>query len=404
MKFKLSDVINLIGGGTPKTSVAEYWGGNIPWLSVKDFNNDSRYVYTTEKTITEDGLKNSSTRMLDVDDIIISARGTVGELAMIPFPMAFNQSCYGIRGKQDMILQPYLYYFLKDKISLLKNQTHGSVFDTVTRDTFANIEIELPAIDEQRRVGDILSTLDNKIESNKAINHHLEQMARAIFKSWFVDFEPWGGVMPSDWQEVRVGDLPVTVTDYVANGSFASLKENVQYLDTPTNAILVRLVDYNRNFNGDFVYITDAAWNFLGKSKLHGGEIIISNVGANAGTVFRCPRLPYKMSLAPNSIMISSALYENYLYYIFVSDNGQFLLRSILSGSAQPKFNKTDFRNLGIICPPNEALDKFNEVIAPLYEMSETRKAESQQLEQLRDTLLPQLMSGEISVTDLAAK
>jgi len=113
LKFKLSDVINLIGGGTPKTSVAKYWGGNIPWLSVKDFNNDSRYVYTTEKTITEDGLKNSSTRLLDVDDIIISARGTVGELAMIPFPMAFNQSCYGIRGKQDMILQPYLILFLE---------------------------------------------------------------------------------------------------------------------------------------------------------------------------------------------------------------------------------------------------------------------------------------------------
>ena len=87
---KLSDVIDLIGGGTPKTSISKYWGGNIPWLSVKDFNNDNRYVCATEKTITEEGLKNSSTKMLAVDDIIISARGTVGELAMIPFPMAFN--------------------------------------------------------------------------------------------------------------------------------------------------------------------------------------------------------------------------------------------------------------------------------------------------------------------------
>ena len=259
-------------------------------------------------------------------------------------------------------------------------------------------------IDEQINIAKTLSVLDCRIAENKKINHHLEQMAQAIFKSWFVDFEPWGGVMPSDWCKVRIGDLPVTVTDYVANGSFASLKENVQYLNTPTNAILVRLVDYKRNFNGDFVHITDAAWNFLGKSKLFGGEIIISNVGANAGTIFRCPRLPYKMSLAPNSIMISSALYENYLYYTFVSDNGQFLLQSILSGSAQPKFNKTDFKNLGVICPPNETLDKFNEAISPFYEVSEARKAESQQLERLRDTLLPGLMSGEISIADLTAK
>ena len=90
---QLADVIDLIGGGTPKTSVPEYWDGDIPWISVRDFNNDDRYVYLTEKSITQAGLDNSSTKMLAHDDIIISARGTVGELAMIPFPMAFNQSC-----------------------------------------------------------------------------------------------------------------------------------------------------------------------------------------------------------------------------------------------------------------------------------------------------------------------
>lgn len=91
--MKLIDAIEIIGGGTPKTSCAEYWNGNIPWLSVKDFNNDNRYVYSTEKTITPAGLEHSSTKLLQKDDIIISARGTVGEMAMISFPMAFNQSC-----------------------------------------------------------------------------------------------------------------------------------------------------------------------------------------------------------------------------------------------------------------------------------------------------------------------
>ena len=89
MKYKLSDIMDLIGGGTPNTSKKEYWDGNIPWLSVKDFNNDYRYVYETEKTITEQGLNNSSTKLLINGDVIISARGTVGEIATIPFPMAF---------------------------------------------------------------------------------------------------------------------------------------------------------------------------------------------------------------------------------------------------------------------------------------------------------------------------
>jgi type I restriction enzyme S subunit len=173
MKSKLSENIDLIGGGTPKTSVPEYWGGDIPWLSVKDFNDDSRYVYSTEKKITEAGLANSSTKLLNVDDIIISARGTVGELAMIPFPMAFNQSCYGIRGKKGKVIQTYLYYLLKDSIRLLKRQTHGSVFDTITRDTFANIYVDFPSLAEQQMIADTLSALDARIAENRKINHHL---------------------------------------------------------------------------------------------------------------------------------------------------------------------------------------------------------------------------------------
>ena len=115
MKYKLSEIMDIIGGGTPKTSKPEYWNGDIPWLSVKDFNNDYRYVYKTEKTITQDGLDNSSTKLLKRNDSIISARGTVGEMAMIPYPMAFNQSCYGLRAKEGIVDEEYLYYTARDK-------------------------------------------------------------------------------------------------------------------------------------------------------------------------------------------------------------------------------------------------------------------------------------------------
>ncbi len=96
-KVILNDIIKVISGGTPKTSVTEYWdNGTIGWLSINDFNNDSRKVYNSEKHITELGVKESSTKILEINDIIISARGTVGVLAQIGKPMAFNQSCFGI--------------------------------------------------------------------------------------------------------------------------------------------------------------------------------------------------------------------------------------------------------------------------------------------------------------------
>ena len=173
MRYRLSDVCTLIGGGTPKTTVKEYWGGDIPWLSVKDFNNGEKYVYQTEKHITEEGLLNSATTLLQPNDIILSARGTVGEMAVIPFPMAFNQSCYGVRAKKDIITSDYLYYLLKQKVGELKHNAHGSVFDTITRDTFAGIEIELTNIQRQKRVSKILSSFDTKIEMDTRINHNL---------------------------------------------------------------------------------------------------------------------------------------------------------------------------------------------------------------------------------------
>ena len=173
MKYNLSNLFEIIGGGTPKTTVPEYWGGDIPWISVKDFNNDERFVHKTEKNITEKGLYNSSTKLLNRGDIIISARGTVGEIAVIPSPMAFNQSCYGLRAKENLVDKDFLYYLLKNRIRTLKNNTHGSVFDTITKDTFDIIEVEIPEISYQIIIAKILSCLDDKIELNNQINKNL---------------------------------------------------------------------------------------------------------------------------------------------------------------------------------------------------------------------------------------
>ena len=120
--MRLGSVANIISGGTPKTSVSEYWNGDIPWLSVIDFNNDNRLVYKTQKSITKLGLKNSSTKILHKGQIIISARGTVGELAQVTCDMAFNQSCYGLNGDENIIRNDYMYYGLFRKIDTLKQK------------------------------------------------------------------------------------------------------------------------------------------------------------------------------------------------------------------------------------------------------------------------------------------
>lgn len=194
------------------------------------------------------------------------------------------------------------------------------------------------------------------------------------------------GQIPEHWKVKTINEITDVVTDYVANGSFASLAKNVQYKNEKDAAVLIRLVDYNKRFEGDFIYINNHAYEFLGKSKLFGGEIIISNVGANVGTVFRCPFLPIKMSLAPNSIMVKFKESDEFYYYWLKSPYGQHMLKAIVTGSAQPKFNKTNFRDMVAPVPPREVQDKIANVLRILDEKIDVNNA-------INDNLLEQAES-----------
>ncbi|TAK51820.1 MAG: restriction endonuclease subunit S [Gammaproteobacteria bacterium] len=141
---RFADTIEIVGGGTPKTSVPEYWSGDIPWFSVVDAPTDSEvWVLDTEKKVTRAGVESSSTRVLPVGTTIISARGTVGRIALVGVPMAMNQSCYGLRGLAGT--QGFFnYYSTRELVVRLQQHAHGSVFDTITRDTLAGVSVVVP--------------------------------------------------------------------------------------------------------------------------------------------------------------------------------------------------------------------------------------------------------------------
>jgi type I restriction enzyme S subunit len=160
--------------------------------------------------------------------------------------------------------------------------------------------------------------------------------------------------MSSELTKASFSEL-VEVTDYVANGSFASLKENVTYLDQDGYAVLVRLVDHNAGWKGEHVYVGKSAYEFLRKSSLLAGDVVVANVGANAGSVFRVPKLSRPATLGPNAVRVrpkhEASLTKDFLYYYLASPVGQEKLQSIITGSAQPKFNKTALRGLNIEIP-----------------------------------------------------
>ncbi|WP_317134996.1 restriction endonuclease subunit S [Brytella acorum] len=171
-----SEFVSILTGGTPKTSIADYWNGDIPWFSVVDTPADSDiYVFDTAKKITKDGLDNSAASILPEDTVIITARGTVGKLAMTHSPMTMNQSCYGLRGTNG-IGQYLVYQSIKNSLSEIKNNTHGSVFDTITRQTFSSISANLPSQEIAQSYEKMAAPFFQKILENVSQTQHLAQL------------------------------------------------------------------------------------------------------------------------------------------------------------------------------------------------------------------------------------
>ncbi len=162
----LDDMVELLSGGTPKTSVPSYWDGDIPWYTAKDAPNGSDvFAVDTERKITQLGVKNSATRVLDAATTVITARGTVGRLTCLGVPMAMNQTCYGIRGARSYP-DFFTYWNVRMAVDQLQTRTHGTIFDTITRQTFKLVDTVIPPAEVAKAFEGLVSTLMHRILRN----------------------------------------------------------------------------------------------------------------------------------------------------------------------------------------------------------------------------------------------
>lgn len=307
-----------------------------------------------------------------------------------------------LREKEGISDKDFIYYLSNSeyfKEPAIKSMVGSSGRQRVQRDVVENLEIYVPPLETQKKIGKVLSFFDKKISLNKKINKNLDDILDSIFKENFIkEFDNDN----NDWKIKNIGELPLIITDYVANGSFASLKENVTILDYEEYAYFIRNTDLKSKSFQKFV--NKHSYDFLKKSSLFGNEVIISNVG-DVGSVFLCPFLDKPMTLGNNMILVKSrddAINLNfYLFLLFRSNYGQYLISTITAGSVQSKFNKTEFKSLELTMPNDELIIKFNNLVSPIFDYKNKISDEIVRLTKLRDTLLPKLMSGEIDVSEV---
>lgn len=393
-EYRFSDVIELIGGGTPKTSVNGYWNGNIPWLSVADFNTGKKYVSNTEKTITEKGLSESSTKLLNKNDIIISARGTVGALAVLSRPMTFNQSCYGIRAKEEFSLNDFIYYLLKDTVSGFQQIAHGGVFDTITKDTFNEIEISLPPLPEQKAIASVLSSLDDKIDLLHRQNETLEKMAETLFRQWFVE------EAKEDWEEVVLGEYISVKHGFAFKGDYISTGETHLKLVTPGNFKI------GGGFKSDkFKYYTREDFPKEYIFKVHDLVVTMTDLSVDGDTLGYSALIPdnYKDEMFLHNqrvgkVEIKKEISKFFLYYLLKTEDYQWFILSGASGTSIRHTSPTSICSYSFKLPSKDKLDKFEKKCSIIQDKIRINQNQIQTLNALRNTLLPKLMSGEVKV------
>lgn len=401
---------NICSGGTPKSTVTEYYGGNIPWLNTKEINFNQ--IYKTEKTITNEGLNNSSAKWIPAKSVIVAMYGaTAGKAAINRIPLTTNQACCNLMINPTKADYRFVYYALCNDYTYLASLANGGAQQNLNAQQIKDFAIPLPSLEGQKRIANILSSLDDKIELNRRINENLEQQAQALFKSWFVDFEPFKGgkfvdselgMIPEELIISRIGDIPHTIESGRRPKGGAVLKgvpsigaENIKGLG---------YYDYSKTkyIPEDFALTTN-------RGKVYGYELLIYKDGGKPGyfipnyTIFG-EGFPFDEMYINEHVFrldFMSKEYNVFAYFYMQTPYIMNQLNSIGGKAAIPGINTKDVESLPIFNGDNKKIQEFGNLVLPMITTILRNCRENARLAQLRDTLLPRLMSGELAITDV---
>ena len=377
--YKLGDLVNLFSGGTPNKGRADYWNGDIPWISAKSMYED--FLSSSDLFITESGLRAGS-KLAQKGTILLLTRGS-GLFNRIPIcwtecGLAFNQDVKNIVSKdENVILNQFLFYWLygnKTDISAIL-ETTGIGAGKIDTERFLNMQINIPSISEQKQIIRAIEPIFSKIELNKRINHNLEEQALALYKSWFVDFDPFKGgkfvdselgMIPEGWTVAPLGCIAT-----ISSGKrppFKSTVQNEEYQIPVLGASSV--MAYTSEYLIEGLYI----------------------ITGRVGTLGELQRVKGKIWPSDNTLVISSDYY-NFVYQVLREVDYSSLNR----GSTQPLLTQSDLKSWPIVLPPEDVLNRFESCSLSLTSSILMNIEQNGVLRNVRDSILPVLMHDGIN-------
>ena len=409
--YKLGEVCTKIGSGaTPKGGKEAYLGGDTSLIrsqNVLDFSFswDGLAYINDEQASKLNGVE------LEQNDVLLNITGdSVARACIVPdeaLPARVNQHVAIIRGDQSIVLNDYILYYLQFKKQyLLSLSQGGATRNALTKGMIEELEIPLPTLNKQKEIVSILKSLDDKIGVNRKINENLEQQAQALFKSWFVDFEPFKdgefeeselGMIPKGWRVGAIGDYCKDRSGYAFKSSWWS--------NSGIPVVKIKnITDDGRLDMTDSSFVSNEHADLAKEFQTKVGDLLIAMTGATIG---KFCIVHSNNKLCVNQRVGKFFLGENplkklpFVYYNLRRPN---VFEEIVrrgQGSAQPNISGKDIETISIIYPSEEIISQFNILLYSLFEKIICNLQESRRLATLRDTLLPKLMSGELKVNDM---
>ena len=417
--YRISEIGDVIGGGTPSTKNVKFWGGNIPWLTPKDLAHyTSVYIKNGENYITEAGLKSGST-LLPADTVLVTSRAPIGYLAIAQNPIATNQGFKSIVCRKDICNPLYLYYYLKANISYLRLFGTGATFPEISGSVMKKIKINIiEDLHLQTKIASILSTYDELIEKNNRKIEILQEMAEELYKEWFVRFrfpeykntkkqDSTLGMIPENFKITKMSEI---FENYIGGG-WGNDDESTQY---SVPAYVIRGTDFPSIIKGD-ISSCPYRWHKEGSYKsrqLKVNDIIIEISGGTAeqpvgravliddNLIKRfdnkviCASFCKQVSLKQDKVSpIYFYYWMKFLYDTRMIDRFQLQSTGIINFKFEYFVRKGD-----ILLPPKSLMDRFDNIVATIRKDISLLAEQNENLTQQRDLLLPRLMSGKLEV------
>lgn len=386
----LGELGNIVGGATPSTKKFEnYEGGTIPWITPKDLSGFlERYIAQGERNITEAGLRSCSAQLLPKHSILFSSRAPIGYIAIAACEVCTNQGFKSIIPNNDVDYM-FLYYLLKFKKGEIENMGSGTTFKEVSAGVMKNIQVRVPAEKSvQIKIAKILSSLDDKIELNNRINDNLEQQAQAYFQELFID-----NVAP----ELVLGTISDLGT--VVGGSTPS-KAKPEYYTTKGIAWItpkdlsnnkVKFISHGEHDITEFGLKNSSASIMPKGTVLFSSRAPIGYIAISSGEV--------TTNQGFKSVVPKSEIGTAFVYYSLKHNLP--IIEGMASGSIFKEISGNIMKNVPVFIPDTETLAQFNHFCDFIFSQQQILEEQNQSLANLRDSLLPKLMSGELDVSEL---